>query len=190
MRRAFAGAAVAALALCGALAAVAGPSERPPVAASTAASAPAPSAAPFNPTDAAWLQLLAPMTEQNIRLAELTANRATAPELRALAAEIAGSHRGELARLHELTRLGGVTGDNPHTGHDMPGFTTATEYAEAERAGGTDFDRLAVQHLREYLDQSVRLADSESAAGGAPAARRLAADLRRARAAELARLGP
>ncbi|MEV7182035.1 DUF305 domain-containing protein [Kitasatospora sp. NPDC093679] len=187
MRRAFVAAAVAALAVCGALAAVARPSDRP--AAAVAAPA-APSATAFNPTDAAWLQLLVPMTEQNVRLAELTAERATGPELRSLASEIAAGGRGDLARLQELTRLGGVSGDNPHTGHDMPGFTTAAEYAEAERTGGADFDRYAVLHLREYLEQSVRLADSESTAGAAASTRRLAADLRRTRAAQLARLGP
>ncbi|MEV6206973.1 DUF305 domain-containing protein [Kitasatospora sp. NPDC051914] len=187
MRRAFAGAALAALAVCGGLAAVARPAERSaPAAAAPVVAAPA----PYNPTDTAWLQLLVPMTEQNIRLAELTAARAASPELRALAAEIAEGHRTELARLRELTRLGGVTGDNPHTGHDMPGMTTAAEYIEAEHATGADFDRLAALHLREYLEQSVRLAASESTAGSADAARRLAADLHRTRSAQLTRLGP
>ncbi|MCU7826235.1 DUF305 domain-containing protein [Kitasatospora sp. DSM 101779] len=180
---------MAALAVCGALAAaVARPSDRP--AAGPASVTVTPATTVFNPTDAAWLQLLVPMTEQNIRLAELTANRATVPELRAIAGEIASSSRGDLARLQELTRAGGVAGDNPHTGHDMPGFTTAVEYTEAERATGADFDRHAVLHLREYLEQSVRLADSESTADSAATARQLAADLRRTRAAQLARLGP
>ncbi|WP_030277848.1 DUF305 domain-containing protein [Streptomyces sp. NRRL B-24484] len=196
MRRAFVGAAVAALAVCGALAAVARPADGPAAAGATtraaapAAVTPTTTATAFNPTDAAWLQLLLPMTEQNVRLAELTAERATGPGLRALATEIAAAGRADLGRLQELTRFGGVSGDNPHTGHDMPGFTTPTEYAEAQRATGADFDRYADLHLRQYLTQSVRLADSESTSGSAPAARQLAGDLRRTRAAQLARLGP
>ncbi|MCX5215196.1 DUF305 domain-containing protein [Kitasatospora sp. NBC_00240] len=205
MRRAFVGAAVASLAVCGALAAVAGPgpeAQRPPAVAGAASpavpgtvavasatpSAPTPGSA-FNPTDVAWLQLAAPMTEQALRLAELVAARASTPDLRELAAAVTGADGAELARLQALLVQAGADRARPHEGHDMPGMTTPAEFAAAEQESGAAFDRLVSTYLREYLEQSVRLADSESSAGKEPATRRLAADIRRGRAAELARLG-
>ncbi|WP_329611813.1 DUF305 domain-containing protein [Kitasatospora herbaricolor] len=216
MRRAFVGAAVASLAVCGALAAVAVPGaapERAPAAAATAArQAPggvagagpgaaagtggagadvASTAGPaFNPTDLAWLQLAAPMTEQAVRLARLVTARAASPDLRELAAAVAGADGAELSRLHALLVRAGADQARPHEGHDMPGMTTAVEYTAAEQDSGAAFDRLVGSYLREYLEQSVRLADSECAAGREPATRGLAADIRRNRAAELARLTP
>ncbi|MFF1869843.1 DUF305 domain-containing protein [Kitasatospora herbaricolor] len=216
MRRAFVGAAVASLAVCGALAAVAVPGahvERAPAAAASvsrqapgavadavpeaAAGAGGPgtdvastSGSAFNPTDLAWLQLAAPMTEQAVQLARLVTTRAASPDLRALATAVADADGAELARLHALLVRAGADQARPHEGHDMPGMTTAVEYAAAEQASGAAFDRLAGTYLREYLEQSVRLAGSESAAGREPATRELAADIRRNRAAELARLTP
>ncbi len=194
MRRAFVGAAVASLAVCGALAAVALPGSGAapgPVGAlaSTAGSASAPESA-FNPTDVAWLQLAAPMTEQAVRLAALAADRAASPQLRELAAAVSGADGAELARLRGLLVQAGADQVRPHEGHDMPGMTTPAEYAAAERESGPAFDRLVTTYLREYLDQSVRLADSERSAGREQATRDLAADIRRGRAAELARLAP
>ncbi|GGV27535.1 hypothetical protein GCM10010495_49660 [Kitasatospora herbaricolor] len=216
MRRAFVGAAVASLAVCGALAAVAVPgagAERAPAAAATVsrqapggAAGAGPGAAAgtggpgtdvastpgsaFNPTDLAWLQLAAPMTEQAVRMAQLATVRAASPDLRELATAVAVADGAELARLQALLVGAGADRARPHEGHDMPGMTTAAEYAAAEQESGAAFDRLVGGYLREYLEQSVRLADSEGAAGREPATRELAADVRRNRAAELARLTP
>ncbi|MFE3112268.1 DUF305 domain-containing protein [Kitasatospora indigofera] len=224
MRRAFVGAAVASLVVCGGLAAVAvpgaGPEQAPAVtgtasrqepaagdgtvagggpgtAAGTAAGAGTSATdaasiagAAFNPTDLAWLQLAAPMTEQALRLAELVTVRATSPDLRELAAAVTAADGAELTRLHALLVRAGADQARPHEGHDMPGMTTATEYAAAQQESGAAFDRTVSTYLREYLEQSVRLADSENAAGRDHTTRELAADIRRSRGAELARLAP
>ncbi|GJF31290.1 DUF305 domain-containing protein [Kitasatospora sp. NE20-6] len=181
MRRAFVGAAVAALVLCGGLMAVARPGGGPaaPAAGATA------SAAPFNPTDVAWLQLAAPMTEQAVHLAGLVTARSASPELRALADTVTRGDTADLGRLRALIAQAGASGANPHEGHDMPGMTTAAEYAAVEQEQGAAFDRLATTHLREYLEQSVHLAEAESTAGSRPDVRALAADIRRNRTAEL-----
>lgn len=188
MRRAFAGAAVAALAVCGGLAAVAWPGGGTAPAAGPSAVPAATAAAVFNPTDVAWLQLVTPMTEQAVKFAELVNTRSSSPQLRALAAAVTDADRAELARLRELLVKSGGAGVNPHEGHDMPGMTTPAEYAAAEREQGAGFDRLAGTYLREYLQQSVHLAESENTAGGEQATRALAADIHRNRSAELGRL--
>ncbi|MFE2915387.1 DUF305 domain-containing protein [Kitasatospora indigofera] len=220
MRRAFVGAAVASLVVCGGLAAVAVPGtvpEQAPAVTGTAShQEPAAGAgtvagggpgtaagagtsatdgasiagAAFNPTDLAWLQLAAPMTEQALRLAELVTVRATSPDLRKLAAAVTAADGAELTRLHALLVRAGADQARPHEGHDMPGMTTATEYAAAQQESGAAFDRTVSTYLREYLEQSVRLADSENAAGRDHTTRELAADIRRSRGAELARLAP
>ncbi|GHH80950.1 hypothetical protein GCM10018781_62510 [Kitasatospora indigofera] len=220
MRRAFVGAAVASLVVCGGLAAVAVPgaggkqapavtgaaSSREPAAGAgtvagggpgtaagagtSATDAASIAGAAFNPTDLAWLQLAAPMTEQALRLAELVTARAASPDLRELAAAVTAADGADLTRLHALLVRADADQARPHEGHDMPGMTTATEYAAAQQETGAAFDRLVSTYLREYLEQSVRLADSENAAGRDHATRELAADIRRSRGAELARLAP
>ncbi|MFD9128548.1 DUF305 domain-containing protein [Kitasatospora sp. NPDC059571] len=193
MRSAFIVAAGAALLVTATLVAVAGvPGRAGP--ARPAAGGPVPAAAraaspgAFGPTDVAWLQLLTPMTDQAVRLAALARTRAADPRLRTLAAAVATGHGAELSRLRALEQRAGVAGTDVHAGHDMPGMTTAAEYTAAEQASAGAFDRIVEDRMREYLDQSVRLAGSEGANGSDPAVKQLAADLARTRAAELGEL--
>ncbi|GAA5021175.1 DUF305 domain-containing protein [Kitasatospora paranensis] len=194
MRSAFIVAAGAALAVTAGLVAVAGAAgSGRPVPAGPAAARPAtgvPSGGPgaFGPTDVAWLQLLTPMTEQAVRLAALAGTRAADPGLRSLAGSIATAHGAELSRLRACEQRAGVGATDVHAGHDMPGMTTAAEYTAAEQAAGSAFDRIVEDRLREYLEQSVKLAGSEDANGTEPGVQQLAADLARSRSAELSRL--
>jgi uncharacterized protein (DUF305 family) len=194
VRSAFIVAAGAALAVAAGLVAVAGavggghPVSAGPAAARPVTGVPSVGPAAFGPTDVAWLQLLTPMTDQAVRLAALARTRATDPGLRSLAGSIATAHGAELTRLRACEQRAGVGGQDVHAGHDMPGMTTAAEYAAAEQAAGGAFDRIVVDHLREYLEQSVKLAGSEDANGTEPGVRQLAADLARSRSAALSRL--
>jgi hypothetical protein len=150
------------------------------LAACAPAPAPAPvSPSPFNATDTAWIQLMIPMNEQLLPALDLAP-----PELAPFAAELRVSHEQELGRLRRLRERAGLSGDNPHAGHQMPGLLS-----EADLAGlRLDPSGLPAK-LREHLDQSALLARGEQDSGADRETRDLAASIGTTRAAQLARLG-
>jgi uncharacterized protein (DUF305 family) len=141
-------------------------------------------AAPLGGTDAAWLQLMIPMDEQALPLLDLAAARGTDPALRALAARVAGSHRAELAGLYRLRDRVGLPTANVHEGHDLPGMVLPADLAVVAALSGTAFDAAVLGLLREHLEQGVRLAAAECAAGTDPATRQLATVVEAARTAD------
>ncbi|MER5264339.1 DUF305 domain-containing protein [Actinosynnema sp. NPDC002837] len=149
-----------------------------------AACAPAPTpappapASPFNATDTAWIQLMIPMNEQLLPALALAP-----PELAPFAAELAESHGRELAQLKRLRERAGLSGDNPHAGHQMPGLVSEADLA------GLRLDPAGLPaKLREHLEQSALLARGEQDSGADRETRDLAASIGAARAAQTERL--
>ncbi|MFI9012291.1 DUF305 domain-containing protein [Actinosynnema sp. NPDC053489] len=136
------------------------------------------SSSPFNPTDTAWIQLMIPMNEQVLPALDLAP-----PALAPFAAELRASHGEELARLKRLRDRAGLSGDNPHAGHQMPGLVS-----EADLAGLRLDPSGLPKKLREHLEQSALLAQGERDSGADPETRELAASIGAARAAQVARL--
>ncbi|WP_367129991.1 DUF305 domain-containing protein [Saccharothrix sp. HUAS TT1] len=137
-----------------------------------------PEPSPFNTTDTAWIQLMIPMNEQLLPALDLAP-----PPLAPFAAELKVSHERELTRLVELRERAGLSGDNPHAGHQMPGLLS-----EADLAGlRMDPGGLAAE-LKEHLEQSALLARGEQDNGADPETRELAGSIGTARAAQAARL--
>ncbi|MEU4762246.1 DUF305 domain-containing protein [Actinosynnema sp. NPDC023794] len=150
------------------------------LAACSQAPTPAPPAAasPFNATDTAWIQLMIPMNEQLLPALALAP-----PALAPFAAEVKESHERELAQLKRLRERAGLSDDNPHAGHQMPGLVS-----EADLAGlRLDPSGLPAK-LREHLEQSALLARGEQDSGADRETRDLAASIGTARAAQTARL--
>ena len=149
-----------------------------------AACAPAPdpappaAASPFNATDTAWIQLMIPMNEQLLPALALAP-----PELAPFAAELEVSHGRELAELERLRERAGLSGENPHAGHQMPGLVSEVDLAGLR----LDPSGLAAK-LREHLEQSALLARGEQDSGADQETRDLAASIGAARAAQTARL--
>ncbi|XVS66678.1 DUF305 domain-containing protein [Actinosynnema sp. CA-299493] len=150
-----------------------------------AACAPAPTpappaqASPFNATDTAWIQLMIPMNEQLLPALALAP-----PELAPLAAELKVSHEEELAHLKRLRARAGLSDENPHAGHQMPGLVS-----EADLVGLRLAPTGLPAKLREHLEQSALLARGEQDSGADQETRDLAASIGTARAAQTARLG-
>ncbi|WP_336216134.1 DUF305 domain-containing protein [Nonomuraea sp. LPB2021202275-12-8] len=142
----------------------------------------------FNGTDAAWVQLMIPMIDRTMPMLDLAAHEAADPAVRRLAASLGPAHRAERARLAELRKSAGISEVNVHEGHDMPGMVTASQLDAMRAAGGKELDELFLRCLRDHLDQSVLVTRGERASGSDPRALALAADLERARTAQLARL--
>jgi uncharacterized protein (DUF305 family) len=155
--------------------------------------APPPAASPitsFNSTDIAWLQLMIPMNEQELRLLELVPAQTSNSATRQLAALVGTAFRGELDQLRALRTRAGVPATNIHEGHDLPGMVTAEELRAAEQARDAALDQLVVASLREHFEQSVVLCKGERTSGADEATKELAATIERARASQLAQLRP
>jgi hypothetical protein len=160
------------------------------LAAAAGCSAPGPAPAPatsavtpvtsFNGTDTAWIQLMIPMTEQILAVLALGHRGTTDPR-------VAAAHRADLVRLTALRDRAGLSAVDVHEGHDMPGMMTPAEFAAARR---DPRPALITGHLRAHLAQSVLLCDGERASGADPGTLAVAEQIRRSRAAQLARLGP
>ncbi|MFD4698406.1 DUF305 domain-containing protein [Streptomyces niveus] len=140
---------------------------------------------PSGATDAAWLQLMTPMNEGAVELLTMAADRATDPGLRSWATDLAAAHRAELDRMRPLLKQLGLPATNVHEGHEMPGMVTPGDLAKARAAKGAAFEKVVVVQIREHLEHSARVSRSEVDAGSEAAAKKLAASLVEARAAEL-----
>ncbi|MFG2041095.1 DUF305 domain-containing protein [Dactylosporangium sp. NPDC048998] len=142
----------------------------------------------FGGTDLAWVELMIPMDEQLLPVLDLLRQRASDPALVALAGELRGVYDGELPRLRALSDQAGLPKDNPHKGHKMPGLVDADRLAALRAGSGAEFERQAVDCLREHLDQLARLAASEIANGTSPAVKALAQQVAETRGGASARL--
>lgn len=143
----------------------------------------------FNGTDIAWLQLAVAMHERVLPLLEMVPERTTEPAVRRLAAQVRESHRADLDRSRRLLDRSGAPKTNPHEGHDMPGMMSAAELTALGTASRTEFRRLFGQHLREHLEQSVRVAAAEQRSGADPETTALASTIVRSGTEQLAQLG-
>ncbi|MEU8166975.1 DUF305 domain-containing protein [Micromonospora sp. NPDC049004] len=132
------------------------------------------SAGSFSPTDIAWLQLTAAMTDRLLPVLDLVPTRTTDPAWRRLAADVRASNRADLSRSRQLLREAGAPTTNPHEGHDMPGMIPTDELTALRSATGETFHRLLAAHLRAYLTQTVRVATAEQKSGVHPATTTLA----------------
>jgi hypothetical protein len=142
----------------------------------------------FGGTDLAWTRLMIPMTAQVVTLLGLTAGRASDADLAGLATRLGADYRGDLLRLRTALARAGLAATNEHDGHDLPGMITAADLEIIGRRTGADFDALLAQHLREEMEQSVRLARSEQQAGQNGDCKMIAASIEMTRAASLDRL--
>nr|SBP00808.1 putative lipoprotein [Nonomuraea gerenzanensis] len=147
--------------------------------------APAPE---YTVTDVAWLQLTDALHTRALPLLELAPERASSRALADLAVRLGKAHEAGRGRLRALLAEAGITGENPHTLHDMPGMPTAQDLKDLAGLRKSAFDRRFAALLRAHLEQLVLVANGERDAGGAAGARRLAEDLAREHTGDLAEL--
>jgi uncharacterized protein (DUF305 family) len=142
----------------------------------------------FGGTDLAWVELMIPMDEQLLPVLDLVRSKAADPGLVALAGELHGVYDTEIPRLRALSDRAGLPTESPHKGHKMPGLVDADRLAALRTGTGADFERQAVDCLREHLDQLANLAGSEIANGTSPTVKALAGQVAKTRSGASARL--
>ncbi|MEU4191920.1 DUF305 domain-containing protein [Kribbella sp. NPDC026611] len=137
--------------------------------------------AAFNPTDAAWLELMIPMDEQFLQILALAPTHSANPAVRRLAASLTAAHQAELTQLKAIRTEAGLPTTNPHEGHDMPGMMTADDLLALSNLHGAAFDRTFETEAKDHLAQSALVTRSVLAAGQAPAVKHVAAQIQQAR---------
>ncbi|MEV0823355.1 DUF305 domain-containing protein [Nonomuraea rubra] len=142
----------------------------------------------FTTTDVAWLQLTDALHTRALPLLELAPRHAASRSLAGLAVRLGKTHEAGRGRLRALLAQAGVSGENPHTRHDMPGMPTAQDLETLAGLRDSAFDRRFAELLRAHLTQLVLVANGERDSGGAAAARELAETMAREHSDDLAEL--
>lgn len=144
---------VAALSACGRQGPAPAPTPAPPPGAQAVAST-----GDLDATARAFLELVIATDDQAVKLLDLGAARASSPELRALAGELATARRTELAELRGILDKAAIPYVNNHAGHDMPGMPTEAELVALRAA--PDFDAEFTRLTRAHLTESATVAKS------------------------------
>jgi hypothetical protein len=132
------------------------------------------SAAAFNPTDVAWLELAVPMTENAVAALELAGSHGAAT---AVTGQLLDGQRKLLERLQTVRTRAGLPDVNIHSGHRLPGLITAADLVVLRDAQGEDFSHRLLPLVGAHLSQLVVLARGEQQSGAEPSARALAGDI-------------
>ncbi|MEV4535922.1 DUF305 domain-containing protein [Asanoa sp. NPDC049518] len=142
----------------------------------------------LNATDDAFLQLMIPIDESALVFLTEAQTLTRSPALRALAAELVGTHQAELTEMRALLARGGTAEQNIHEGHRMPGMIFDDQQAELRSTPEAERDGQAIALLRGHLEQCEVLANGEETAGGTDETRSFAVRLKQVRTEQLAKL--
>jgi uncharacterized protein (DUF305 family) len=140
----------------------------------------------FNDVDVMFLQMSLEQIEEGDQVAALAEQRATAPEIRALATELRDQWRAESGTMQRWL-LGWRQPLTPeedasaHAGHGDLHSLRPSDIAELRAAHGPDFDRTALSLLLGHLHNCVETSRMESAGGMYPQALSLAESMTAAR---------
>lgn len=149
--------------------------------------------------DVAFVQMMIPHHRQALEMAALAPDRASSPEVVALASRIDAAQAPEVLLMAGWLSEQGVdvpqAGDDParwdhgEHGHDgMVGMLTPTELLGLRRASGSEFDRLFLAGMIRHHEGAVAMARAELRGGTAPRVLELADDVNAGQAAEIARM--
>ena len=147
----------------------------------------------FNDTDVMFLQMALTQIGEGEQILTLAEERATAPEVRAIMAELRGQWRDESGALQRWLLSWGrpLTADSAagaHAGHGDLHSLRPADLAELRTATGAAFDRMAVALLLGHLHNCVETFRMQTAGGGYPPAKQLAERMTTTRQGQIQRL--
>jgi uncharacterized protein (DUF305 family) len=119
----------------------------------------APDGSTYNTVDATFVRMMIVHHNQAVRMADLAADRAGSPGVRALAARISVAQKPEIAVLRAWLQARRLTETDP--GHDhstMPGMQSEAEVNALAAARGTAFDTLFVAMMTEHHEGAIQMA--------------------------------
>ncbi|WP_367318638.1 DUF305 domain-containing protein [Streptomyces sp. HUAS ZL42] len=132
---------------------------------------------------------------QAVEMAELATSRASAQEVKDLAAKIKGAQDPEIKTMSGwLTAWGeevpedmssSMPGMDHGMSHSMPGMMSSQDMEKLDKASGTEFDKMFLEMMVEHHEGAIEMAKSEKADGKYGAAVELADDVITAQTAEI-----
>ncbi|MFG3506694.1 DUF305 domain-containing protein [Streptomyces sp. NPDC047821] len=163
-------------------------------AASPSASAPAERGG-HNAADVAFAQGMIPHHRQAVDMADMAADRASATEVKELAAAIKKAQDPEIRTLSGwLTSWGEqVPGEDAPAGHSghgdgMAGMMTPQEMDQLEKSSGKAFDTAFLKLMIKHHEGAVAMARTEQAKGSHGPAKEMAAAIIASQSAEITRM--
>lgn len=147
--------------------------------------------AEHNDADVEFAQGMIPHHEQAVEMADLAATKASAPEVKELAARIRQAQGPEITTMkgwledwgEELQAEGGE-----HAGMDksgMSGMMSEEEMTELEGASGESFDRMFLTMMVRHHESAIDMAETELEEGKFPPAKDLARQIATSQQAEI-----
>ncbi|TNM59978.1 DUF305 domain-containing protein [Streptomyces sp. NP160] len=164
-----------------------------PTASPTGAS-PAQGASAHGDADAAFARDMVVHHEGALEMAQLAVQRASTPEVRALAERVVAAQQPEIDLMQGWLAAWGEDGtdgqhDGQHGGTDMSAMGMSEQDATALRtATGTAFDRLFLEQMTAHHRGAVQMAQQELASGTDPEARALAQRIEADQTAEISEM--
>lgn len=162
-----------------------------------AAAAPAPSgigtssAGGVVEADVAFASGMVVHHEGALTMAQDAAQRASTPEVRALAERVVAAQQPEIDQMEGWLAAWGEGSSSAHSGshsgHDMAGMG-ADDAAALAAATGTDYDRLFLQQMTAHHRDAVEMAQREQAEGAYPEAVALAERIEADQTTEIAEM--
>ncbi|MFI8961734.1 DUF305 domain-containing protein [Streptomyces sp. NPDC053493] len=150
------------------------------------------SAAPFNDADVMFAQMMIPHHEQALEMAQLADGRAEDPEVKKLVGAIERAQDPEIRTMRSWLKAWGrpesAAGHGGHGGHGMAGMMSEQDMKELAAVKGKAFDRKFAELMIAHHEGAVEMARTEQKDGSDPAARKVADDVVRTQAAEIAQL--
>jgi len=189
-----------ALTACGGSSSTAPASPAPPV--SSTVSATAPSTALHNDADVAFAQMMIPHHRDAVAMAELAADRAQDPEVKALAEQIQAAQQPEIDQLtgflsawaaevspsNSMQGMGHGSTPGTSTGTGLGGMMAPAQMEQLRDATGAEFDEMFLTMMIEHHRSAVAASQQEIDQGSNPDAKQLAEKIVADQTAEISRM--
>jgi uncharacterized protein (DUF305 family) len=149
-----------------------------------------------NDADVKFAQDMIPHHRQAVEMSKMATERASAPEVKALATKIEGGQGPEIDTMSSWLKaweedipeeMSGV-GHDGHGGGasmDMPGMMSAEDMASLKDANGADFDKMFLNSMIEHHRGAIEMAKAQQAKGSYGPATDLAAKIASDQQAEI-----
>ncbi|MEV0450031.1 DUF305 domain-containing protein [Streptomyces sp. NPDC050600] len=146
------------------------------------------SAGAFNDADVMFAQMMIPHHEQALKMAELADGRAEDAEIKKLVGEIEKAQDPEIQKMKGWLKTWGKPESMGGGGHGMAGMMSDADMTALAATKGKAFDRKFAELMIAHHEGAVEMAKTEQKNGSDAAAKKVADDVVRTQAAEIAQL--
>lgn len=121
----------------------------------------APAPVRYNSVDVWFVRMMIPHHSQALRMAALAPQRASDPQIRALAERVRAGQLAEIQALRGWLQERHLDPEDPRDGHDhasMPGMQSDAAMRRLTEARGAEFDRMFVEMMTDHHQGAITMA--------------------------------